>query len=213
MKLDKSASNMNRSINESQQQQPQQQQQTPRDKSIDTKATKEKQKQEKFQKEKEKKEEKERIEREKKEKKEREKLLKKGGGDQITTSATTTSNLNKFSSTNQIQSNQTALIPSSKSENVLNKFKTTTSQQDILKSNKKEISLAQVMPIPKGKYRCHVVYLDEAVKDFELDVNTNPFLLLIYVVKLFLNFLKISFTENSYRRGSDDISVSGFGVG
>ena len=203
MKLDRTSEqqlNSSREMSSERQQSQSQIQTATRDKSVDTKATKEKQKQEKIQKEKEKKErerlEKERKEQEKKEKerlekekKEREKLMKKGGGggvspgtgpdsSQIPASATA-SNLSgggKFTSSNPIgqSASVTALasrggVQSSKSENALNK------------SLQSETGQQQKSPqaiIPKGRYRCKVVYLDEGIKHFDLEVDHCLFLML-----------------------------------
>lgn len=147
--------------------------QTKRDKSMDIKETKERLKQEKLQKEREKKErekqEKERKEREKKEKKEREKALKKGGipltSNKQVTSSSTTSALNKITKQNSDSSSElgTPNLPNSKSENVLSKFKNSNSQTATNTSN-------QSPQLPKGRYRYQIVYLDETVKTFDVDV-------------------------------------------
>jgi hypothetical protein len=171
------------------------QQQVKRDKSVDPK---EKLKQEKLQKEKEKKErervEKERKEREKREKeklekerKEREKLNKKGGSG-VLTGAATSSDLNRINSDSQQSPKTNITMTNSKSENVLSKLRKQTSllgssgSQSASKSNTKSDSknknmivqspLDQQQPLlPKGRFRCQVVYLDESVKTFDLDVS------------------------------------------
>ena len=174
-------------------------QQIKREKSADPKEIL---KQEKQQKEKEKKEkekqEKERKEREKKEKerlekerKEREKQAKKG---MALPPSLTTSEINKIGrpndQSNLNQSSNTG-IPNSKSENVLNKFKKQTSilssnsskNSNIANTSTNNKSTLQQPLIPKGRFRCQVVYLDESVKTFELDVS-------------FLDLIKISYTKS-----------------
>jgi hypothetical protein len=143
-----------------------------RDKSVDFIDSKEKQKQEKLEKKEKERLEKERKEKEKKEKersekerKEREKAAKKNN----VSSSATTNDINKLSS-EQSASNPT--IPTSKSENLLSKL---TKKSDNKLNEKKQGSIQQQMqpqqpPIPKGRFRCQVIYLDESVKTFDLDV-------------------------------------------
>jgi hypothetical protein len=166
-----------------------------RDKSADIKDAKERIKLEKLQKEKEKKErekqekerekqEKERKEREKKEKKEREKALKKGTtppiaisgpvdkNKPVTTSATTSA-LNKMSKQGSGSSSElaTPTMPSSKSENALGKFRKKENDSKWPSSRSQQQSVQQPQ-IPKGRYRYQVVYLDETVKTFDVDVSS-----------------------------------------
>lgn len=143
-----------------------------REKSVDIKDSKEKQKQEKLEKKEKERLEKERKEREKKEKerlekerKEREKAAKKGN----VSSSATTNDINKLSNE---QSTSNPTIPTSKSENLLSRL---TKKSDNKVNEKKQTSIQQQMqpqqpPIPKGRFRCQVIYLDESVKTFDLDV-------------------------------------------
>ncbi len=87
-------------------------------------------------------------EREKKERKEQEKLMKKNGA---VPGSATSGNLNQAKSASQN-------LPTSVSENFLNR--TGQGQK------------AGVPLIPKGRYRCQVVYLDESVKNFDIDKNS-----------------------------------------
>jgi erythrocyte membrane protein band 4.1 len=158
MKIDKEGNNMSN----------QQQQQIKRDKSADV--SKDRAKQEKKEKERLEKERKEREKKEKerleKERKEREKSMKKSASNlnqpQITNSATA-SDLNRDFSAGQ-QSGGGGGIPTSKSENVLSIFKKSGGGKSDSKAKKPE-------EIPKGFFRCQVVYLDETVKSFELEKN------------------------------------------
>ena len=165
-----------------------------RDKSVDIKEAKERLKQEKLQKEREKKErekqEKERKEREKKEKKEREKLMKKGGGQSsaspgpanlsisgpmAVTPSMTTPALNKLVKQGSTSSGDPASnsnMPSSKSENVLSKLRKQSSNNEKMNQSQQQQQQQQQAPlIGKGRYRCQVVYLDETVKTFDIDVK------------------------------------------
>jgi hypothetical protein len=181
MKIDKEATNMSN--------------QMKRDKSVELnkdkakQEKKEKERLEKERKEREKKEkerlEKERKERLEKERKEREKSMKKSSSNlnqsqppppQITSSATT-SDINRldtseFNQQQQSQSQQPQIqqggLPSSKSENVLSIFKKSSKSDS--KTKKQDTSAVQA-PLPKGNFRCQVVYLDETVVPFDLDKN------------------------------------------
>ena len=110
---------------------------------VDLKAQKEQLKKEQKEREKQ---EKLRKEQEKKERKEQEKLAKK----QNVSASVTSGTLNKQGNNNQVISN-------SVSDNFLGK-------------NKSQQQMAAPL-IPKGRYRCQVVYLDESVKNFDVDVS------------------------------------------
>ena len=193
-----------------------------RDKSVDIKDAKERIKIEKLQKEKEKKErekqekerekqEKERKEREKKEKKEREKAMKKGAtppiaisgpidkSKPVTTSATTSA-LNKMSKQASGSSSDlaTPTMPSSKSENALGKFRKKDNDSK-WPSSRSQQQTTQQPQIPKGRYRYQVVYLDETVKTFDVDVRKHflscenvYFVVDIFFFNFFLNLEKFT---------------------
>ena len=125
----------------------------------------------------------ERKEREKREKEQRElekkekKLLKKGGitpgigggggggggsgGGGGVPSSATISNFGRTDSSN-VQNpsfSQNQMIPNSKSETFLNQPKKGSS------------STSQKLQVPKGRLRCQIIYLDESVKVFDVEVK------------------------------------------
>ncbi|CAF0727005.1 unnamed protein product [Brachionus calyciflorus] len=157
-----------------------------RDKSIDKK---EKLRLDKEKKEREKQEKKERELKEK-QKKEQEKILKKTSQQQSTNilpASITSSDINKLTKQNSKDFDQTNTskstngLSTSKSENVLNKLKKPTSIFSSSSSKKENQKLQsqsnlliqqqqqQQQMLPKGRFRCQVVYLDESVKTFDLD--------------------------------------------
>ncbi|RNA19855.1 hypothetical protein BpHYR1_030157 [Brachionus plicatilis] len=168
MKIDKNSDSMNSS---------------KRDKSVDKKE-KQRLEKEKRDKEKQEKKAKELLE---KQKKEQEKVLKKTGQQQPSVSASqTTSDLNKITKQNSKDLDRTNSskastgLTASKSENVLNKLKKPVSIFSSSSSSKKQsqkiksqsnLLLQQQQSLPKGRFRCQVVYLDESVKQFDLDKN------------------------------------------
>lgn len=144
-------------------------------------------------------------------------------------SSATTSDLNRINLNQQIsdplnndlQQNNTDLLnsytnnnsnlaqmPSSKSENVLNKFKkpsllsssstnnksngTPSKKNSNSNNNNQELQMSMSMQqqqqqpqqlTPKGRLRCQVVYLDESVKTFDIDViSLGNFLFFIFLL-------------------------------
>ena len=182
-----------------------------RDKSMDVK---ERAKQDKLQKEKEKRLEKERKEREKKEKerlekerKEREKSLKKSTNNlssqpistPIITSSATASEINRLAKQGSQYSNDPdyapnaagapSNMPNSKSENVLSIFKKQTSNDGSGKNsnkNKSQDALQSQKTLSKGRFYCQIVYLDESVKQFDLDKNAigDDLMSLVFILKI-----------------------------
>ena len=176
------------------------------------KAQKEKEKKERERAERERKErEKKEKERMEKERKEREKLMKKSQSNlnqsqaaaAVLPTSATASEINRLAKQQSQQSSldqsqQSSLdmsnqqpaqgsIPSSKSENVLSIFKKSNSKL----SNKKQQQemTASQQALAKGRFRCQVVYLDESVKTFDLDVSS---LCLIFIYPhLFIQNIKI----------------------
>ena len=189
MKLDERDSGKDATMNQAQQATPR------RDKSVDIRDAKERVKQEKLQKEKEKKEkekqEKERKEREKREKErlEKEKKMQKKTGQSgmspgpslsisaptnPVSSSATSSALNKL-----IKSSDNSNMPNSKSENVLSKFR---KQNNDPKASSRKMDATNMQlqqnKVSKDRYRCQVVYLDETVKTFDIDVNISFYFLI-----------------------------------
>lgn len=154
--------------------------------------------QEKLQKEREKQLEKERKEREKKEKERLEKEKKQQKNSSNLNSSITSGDINKLSrqAIQQGDTSQTnTSIPQSKSENMLSRLKKQTSlfgdknkkeknaEPPVISAPQPSNQTIQLQPQnqmpevpslisqPKGRYRCQVIYLDESVKTFDIDVS------------------------------------------